>query len=79
MFPFPKRLQCVVVEELLCKFILLHIVGIDDIQHDKDRKLGGDHVAVVQVPQGRQQHDLITEFFEDPPVFGGQDDRLGAS
>ncbi len=40
---------------------------------------GGDHVAVVQVPQGRQQHDLITEFFEDPPVFGGQDDRLGAS
>lgn len=66
------------MEKLFRELILFHVIGINDIQHDQDGKLGGDHIAVVQVPEGRQEHDLVAELFEDAPVLGGEDDGFGA-
>ena len=41
--------QCIVMKDLFLILILLHVIGIDNIQHHQDRKLGRDQISMVQV------------------------------
>ena len=47
-FQCPER---IVMQHFFCKFILFHVIGIDDIQHHKNGELWGNDISMVQMLQ----------------------------
>ena len=39
--------QCIVMKDFFLILILLHVIGIYNIQHHQDRKLGRDQISMV--------------------------------
>ena len=50
-FSLFQRPECIIMETFFFRFILLYIIRINKVQHDKNRKLRRDHISVIQMPK----------------------------
>ena len=50
-FSLFQRPECIIMETFFFRFILLYIIRINKVQHDKNRKLWRDHISVIQMPK----------------------------